>query len=63
MLFVICIEYHVLYCLVFVYHLNVSLSSLITSVGEERTCFSAIDYLFFSCFLFEGVPLSALERL
>ena len=50
MLFVICVEYHVLYCLVFVYHLNISLSILITWVGEERAVFSAIDYLYFSRF-------------
>ena len=54
MLFVICIEYYVLYCLVFVYHLNVSLSSLITWVGEERAVFSAIDYLYFSCVCLKG---------
>ena len=35
------------------YYLNVRFSRLITSVGEQRAGFSAIDYSYFCCFCLE----------
>ena len=40
-------SYFVLPSLLFKIVKNVGFSRLITSVGEERACFSAIDYSFF----------------
>ena len=55
--------FNVVYCIVesVVYYLNVSFSRLITSVGEVRAGFSAIEYSYFCCFCSKefSLPLGA----
>ena len=55
---------HVVFCIAYsiVNYFNISLSRLITSVGEERAVFSAINYFYF-LFLFEGVIIIIITTL